>query len=121
MLLFIQISQDKRVLKYELNLEFYGDVNVEKSYYEFSSVGRIYVNLTKTYSPERWERLLKQKEKMPNMQMWWEMHEKYEQYLSRFKRFDYDADFHDSYDGNPKEFSSEKDNKKTKKKKENKV
>jgi len=45
-------------MKYEMNLELFGDVNVTDSYYEFSSVGRLYLNLTKANKPERWRRLL---------------------------------------------------------------
>ncbi len=69
-------------MKYELDLELFDDIDVDDSKYEFSSVGRLSVTLAKKGRPNRWRRLLKQKEKMPNMQLWWELHEKYEDALN---------------------------------------
>lgn len=68
-------------MKYELDLELFDDIDVEESKYEFNSVGRLYVNLAKKGRPNRWRRLLKQTEKLPNMALWWEMHDKHEEKL----------------------------------------
>jgi hypothetical protein len=68
-------------LNYELSLELLEDIEYDLSYYEFNSVGRLYANLTKKNRPSKWKRLLLQTEKKPNMQFWWEMHEKYEKQL----------------------------------------
>ena len=77
-------------MKYEMNLELFGDVNVTDSYYEFSSVGRLYLNLTKANKPERWRRLLQSQDKIPNMQIWWEIHEKHEDDLLKHTTFETD-------------------------------
>ena len=50
---------DKKVMKYELLLEFFEPVDVNQSYHEFSSVGRLYLNLFKDPAPSRWRRLHK--------------------------------------------------------------
>ena len=85
-------------MKYELNLELYDEIDVETSYYELSSVGRVYVNLTKTTSPVRWVRLLATKERLPNMKTWWEMHEKYDSSLRKHTKFDSDEGYDDDFD-----------------------
>lgn len=46
-------------MKYELFLDLFDEIDTNSSYYEFSSVGRLYYNLTKSNSPNRWRRLLK--------------------------------------------------------------
>lgn len=53
---------------------------IEPSYFNMQSVGRLYLNLTKVDAPKRWRRLLAQEfgVKKSNMQVWWELHEKYE-------------------------------------------
>ncbi len=80
-------------MKYELDLELFSEVDTELSYYEFTSVGRLYANLTKKDRPSRWRRLLKQTEKIANMQLWWELHEKYEEELLKHTQFETDEDF----------------------------
>lgn len=77
-------------MKYELLLEFFEPVNMTDSYYEFSSVGRLYLNLLKDNKPARWRRLLKQTEKIPNMQLWWEIHDKHEETLLNHTTFETD-------------------------------
>lgn len=58
---------DKKILKYELFLDLFEDIDLEESYYELSSVGRIYLSLVKKDRPSRWRRLIKSTDKMPNM------------------------------------------------------
>ena len=77
-------------MRYELYLEFFDKINVNTSYYEFSSVGRLYLNLEKPNKPSRWRRLLQQTEKINNMQIWWEIHDKYEESLLNHTTFETD-------------------------------
>jgi hypothetical protein len=77
-------------MKYELELELFEDIDVEASYYEFSSVGRMYLSLVKKDKPERWRRLLKSTEKISNMQLWWEQHDKYRDDLLNHTTFETD-------------------------------
>ena len=77
-------------MKYELNLEFFESIDMTSSYYEFSSVGRLYLNLIKLTRPSRWRRLLKTTDKIPNMQIWWELHDKYEESLLNHTTFETD-------------------------------
>ena len=77
-------------MKYELDLDLFDEIDVEESKYEFSSVGRLNVNLVKKGRPNRWRRLLHSKEKMPNMQIWWELHEKHEDALLNHTQFETD-------------------------------
>lgn len=65
--LSVHCRSDKKVMKYELLLEFFESVDIQKSYYEFTSVGRLYLNLIKDPAPSRWRRFLKSADKMPNM------------------------------------------------------
>lgn len=77
-------------MKYELDLELFDEVDVEESKYELGSVGRLSVVLAKKGRPNRWRRLLKQTEKMSNMMIWWEMHEKHEDALLKHTQFETD-------------------------------
>ena len=77
-------------MRYELDLEFFAPINMNESYYEFSSVGRMYLNLAKAKKPDRWRRLLKTTDKIPNMSLWWELHEKYEEDLLNYATFETD-------------------------------
>lgn len=52
-------------------------VNASDSRYEFQSAGRLYLNFTKTEAPAKWARLLKTEEKLQNMRLWWELHDKF--------------------------------------------
>ena len=54
-----------------------------QSMYESQSVGRLYFNLTKKSSLSRWKKLSASAVKMPNLLVWWEMHEKYEKDLEK--------------------------------------
>mmetsp|Transcript_36861 Transcript_36861/g.56425 ORF Transcript_36861/g.56425 Transcript_36861/m.56425 type:complete len:259 (+) Transcript_36861:550-1326(+) len=58
------------------------------SYYDLQSVGRMYFNLTKPNAPKRWESLIAKtasgaSAKKGNMQVWWEMVDKYEEELTK--------------------------------------
>jgi len=49
----------------------------ENSTWAHEAVGRAYINLEKK-NKEKWKRLIKGDEKMPNCQVWWSMQEKYD-------------------------------------------
>ena len=105
-------------MKYELFLDLFEDVDPETSYYEYESVGRLYMNLTKSNKPSRWRRLLKPTEKMPNMQLWWEMHEKHENSLLNHTTFETDEDAMENfihYERPPKTKKPKKNKKKNEK------
>ena len=84
---------DKQVFRYDLDLELFDEIDANSSYFELGSVGRLYANLTKAGGSSRWRRLLKSTEKVPNMQLWWEIHEKHESALLRHTQFETDEDF----------------------------
>jgi hypothetical protein len=84
---------DKQIFRYDLNLELFEDIDANSSYFELGSVGRLYANFTKAGGPSRWRRLLKGTEKISNMQLWWEIHEKHEASLLRHTQFETDEDF----------------------------
>ena len=84
---------DKQVFRYELALDLFDSIDVNASYFEIGSVGRLYANLTKASQPSRWRRLLERTEKIPNMQLWWEIHEKHDEALLKHTQFETDEDF----------------------------
>lgn len=53
----------------------------EPSFQEMQSVGRLYLNLTKT-NTERWKKFAVN-DKKSNIGVWWELHEKYEDELDK--------------------------------------
>lgn len=91
--MYISCRIDKQIFRYELDLELFENIDLNSSYFELGSVGRLYANLTKADRPSRWRRLLKQTEKMPNMQIWWEMHERHDEALLKHTQFETDEDF----------------------------
>lgn len=85
---------DKKLLKYELSLDLWGEVLPEPdSYLEESSVGRVFVNLAKADQPSKWKKLLANGANKPgNMGVWWELWEKYEKELDKHSPDDDDDD-----------------------------
>ena len=84
---------DKKLLKYELRLDLYDTVSEvpEDSHMDRSSVGRVFVTMTKMTSPSRWKRLLADNSVKPtNMQIWWDIYEKHEKDLDNFELADED-------------------------------
>jgi hypothetical protein len=94
--MYISCRIDKQVFRYELELELFEPIDLNSSYFELGSVGRLYANLTKASRPSRWRRLLKQSERMPNLSLWWEMHERYDEALLKHTQFETDEDFMES-------------------------
>ena len=86
LLMTAMCRNDKTLLKYMLSLDLNGKVEAEpESYFETQSVGRIYVSLSKTQgdSNKKWSGLLSIGSVKPNnMNVWWEMLEKYEKDLA---------------------------------------
>ena len=110
-------------MKYELDLELFDSIDVDDSKYEFSSVGRLTVTLAKTGRPKRWRRLLKTTDKMPNMQIWWEIHEKHEEALLKHTQFETDESIENliHIDNGSSAGKKKKKNKGEKKKKKSKI
>ena len=80
--------QENLVKKYQLIAKFFNEIDPKKSTYEFNSVGRISFKIWKKYTG-RWDRLLESKKKeFKNMQVWWDMQEKLDPELEKYKSMD---------------------------------
>lgn len=79
---------DKKLLRYSMSLELQDCVDEEPiSYFESSSVGRLFVSLAKLEDPSRWKRLLADDAPKPsNMNIWWDVHEKHEKDLEMHQK-----------------------------------
>jgi len=106
-------------MKYELDLPLFDEVDVDESKYELGSVGRLSVNLVKKGRPNRWRRLLQSADKMPNMGILWEIHEKHESALLNHTQFETDESMEHliHIENTPKKNKKTKKEKKDKKKK----
>lgn len=61
-------------------------IDTDNSTFEEQSVGRIYIKLAKKVKPSRWARIqTKVEDKQNNSQIWWEMHDKYQEELEGFQ------------------------------------
>lgn len=99
--------------KYTLDHELFDKINTTASLHEFQSAGRLYLNLTKQEQPKRWRRLLKTEEKIGNMRIWWELHEKHMESLEQHTTFETDDAFEDLvHIGKPKKSKGKKKGKK---------
>lgn len=109
------------MFKYELDLDLFDNIDVEDSKYELGSVGRLSVTLAKKGRPNRWRRLLQQTEKLNNMQIWWDLHNKYEEALLNHTQFETDESIehliHVDNSGSRRPKKPKADKKKTKKNK----
>ena len=63
-------------MRFELDVELFGEIVPENSTWSHEAVGRAYINLEKK-KKEKWQRLTKGEEKPANMHSWWSMQEKY--------------------------------------------
>lgn len=79
-------------IKFDMNLTFFDEIVPENSTWVLQSVGRMYLNITKKQSPSKWKRLLLTEEKSYNMQIWWEMRERFVTELDNFGGKDEDED-----------------------------
>ncbi|ANQ07982.1 Uncharacterized protein PCOAH_00020730 [Plasmodium coatneyi] len=82
---FSALSDDTNSVtkKYTVDLTLLHDVDESETKYNFASVGKVVVTLKKK-EKQIWKRLLKSKEKNPNMQVWWDMKEKYQDSVQSF-------------------------------------
>jgi hypothetical protein len=72
-------------IKFLLSLELFDEVDKPNSNWELSSVGRFQVTLRKKESPRYWDTLLKEGVTKPlNMQIWWEMRQKFEEEVQTY-------------------------------------
>jgi hypothetical protein len=55
------------------------------------------MNLAKSNKPGRWRRLLKSADKLPNMGLWWEIHDKWEEKLLNHTQFETDEDMMEQF------------------------
>jgi len=88
-------------LHFKLFLNFYDNVNVSASSWEKQSMGRIYIHLKKKILPNRWAKLYMndEEDKPGRVQLWKEMHEKYEKSLENYaKQFREEEDDYDDFD-----------------------
>ncbi|VWU49501.1 co-chaperone p23, putative [Hepatocystis sp. ex Piliocolobus tephrosceles] len=69
--------------KYVINLTLLHDIIESETKYNFASVGKVVVTLKKE-KKDIWNRLLLSKEKNPNMHVWWDMKEKYQDSIDEF-------------------------------------
>lgn len=69
--------------EYQLSLDLYEAVDAENSEWSFGSVGKLSVTLKKA-TKSYWKRLTLQNKKIANMQVWWELKERYETEMNKF-------------------------------------
>ncbi|EUD65633.1 hypothetical protein C922_03879 [Plasmodium inui San Antonio 1] len=82
---FSALSDDTNSVtkKYTVDLKLLHDIVESETKYNFASVGKVVVTLKKK-EKRIWNRLLKSNEKNPNMQVWWDMKEKYHDSVQSF-------------------------------------
>eukprot|EP00366_Plasmodium_knowlesi_P001409 XP_002258906.1 [Plasmodium knowlesi strain H] len=82
---FSALSDDTNSVtkKYTVDLMLLHDIDESETKYNFASVGKVVVTLKKK-EKRIWRRLLKSKEKNSNMQVWWDMKEKYHDSVKSF-------------------------------------
>ena len=87
-------------LLYQVYLNLFDKINVKESKWEKQAMGRIYINLKKKISPNRWTKLyLNEEEKPGKAYLWKEIHEKHEEKLDEYaKRFREEDDDYDEFD-----------------------
>ena len=90
-------------VNFELDMEFFGAIDVETTIWEKNGVGRVFFNITKEEQPSRWKRLLSDKSHLqlkPKMQFWVEMYLKYENELENYEPTE-DGPLNDKRKNNP--------------------
>ncbi|SBT79333.1 co-chaperone p23, putative [Plasmodium malariae] len=82
---FSALSNDSNSItkKYIVDLILLHNIIESETKYNFASVGKVVFTLKKE-KKEIWDRLLLSKEKNPNMQVWWDMKEKYQDSIQDF-------------------------------------
>ncbi|SOV10884.1 co-chaperone p23 [Plasmodium sp. gorilla clade G2] len=82
---FSALSNDSNSVtkKYIVDLTLLDNIIESETKYNFASVGKVVVTLKKE-KKKIWNRLLLSKEKYPNMQVWWDMKEKYYDSVQNF-------------------------------------
>ncbi len=75
--LFLLASDGARK-NFKLDLDLYDEIIPSESTYALASVGKFTFTIKKAKSPSKWPRLTKSTQKIPNLHIWWEMAEKYE-------------------------------------------
>lgn len=74
-------THSSHLMKYQLDFEFFAPVNVSTSSHSFASKGRCSVTLTKNETAA-WNLPMRGK-KQPNLQIWWEMKDRYQKKMNK--------------------------------------
>ncbi|SCL99184.1 co-chaperone p23, putative [Plasmodium chabaudi chabaudi] len=82
---FSAYSNDPNTVKkkYVVDIDLLHDIIDSETKYNFASVGKVVITLKKA-EKKIWNRLLLSKEKNPNLQVWWDMKEKYNKSVLEF-------------------------------------
>ncbi|ETB59204.1 hypothetical protein, variant [Plasmodium yoelii 17X] len=82
---FSAYSNDPNTVKkkYVVDIDLLHDIINSETKYNFASVGKVVITLKKK-EKKIWNRLLLSKEKNPNLQVWWDMKEKYNDSVLEF-------------------------------------
>ncbi|CAD2086202.1 co-chaperone p23, putative [Plasmodium vinckei brucechwatti] len=82
---FSAYSNDPNTVKkkYVVDIDLLHDIINSETKYNFASVGKVVITLKKK-EKKIWNRLLLSKEKNPNLQVWWDMKEKYNKSVLEF-------------------------------------
>lgn len=83
--LFLLASDGARK-NFKLDLDLYDEIIPSESSYALASVGKFTFTIKKAKSPSKWPRLTKSTVKIPNLHIWWEMAEKYEDDFELFEK-----------------------------------
>jgi len=96
-------TQSNNPLHFILNITLHEDIDLSKTYWKMESVGRLFINMTKTVSVI-WENLLIGTEKVGGSKIWWEMKdsEEYEKDMETFSKILEEAEEKETCMNNPK-------------------
>ncbi len=80
------LASDGARKNFKLDLDLYDEILPSESTYALASVGKFTFTIKKAKSPSKWPRLTKSTQKIPNMHIWWEMAEKYEEDFELYEK-----------------------------------
>ena len=114
-------------IKMDFDIKLWNKINVKESKHFESSVGRYQFNLVKKKKDSYWKKLMDEKMSIPpNMRVWFEMKEKYQEQLEKYENDEFDESIKEMMENIEKEEKNKKNktkskNKKKKKKKKSKT
>jgi hypothetical protein len=80
------LASDGARKNFKLDLDLYDEILPSESTYALASVGKFTFTIKKAKSPSKWPRLTKSTQKIPNLHIWWEMAEKYEEDFELYEK-----------------------------------